>query len=122
MLGKKYEDRTVFDHTDEFCSYMENCHGDRELGRKWYLIEKDGKEYLELWSEQSGGRVRLATRAVSGRFSDNGTNYIMINEPESGRGQLICRYINPLFSNGITLYEVEDSLMNELSAKYAPRS
>ena len=61
MLGKKYEDRTIFDHTDEFCNFMENCHGDRELGRKWYLVvKKEGREYLELWSEQWGGRVRLA--------------------------------------------------------------
>ncbi len=121
MLGKKYEDRTIFDHTDEFCNFMENCHGDRELGRKWYLVEKEGREYLELWSEQWGGRVRLATRPVMNRFVDNGMDYIMIDEPENGHKSLVFRYKNPLFSKRITLYDIEDGLMQELNSKYAPK-
>ena len=78
MLGKKYEDRSVFDHSDEFAWHMETFHGDREKRRDWYLVNDGGKEYLELWSERWGGRKRLAVRAVLNRFTPAGSDYIMI--------------------------------------------
>ena len=80
MLGKKYEDRSLFDHADEFAWHMETFHGDKEKRRDWYLVSDGGKEYLELWSERWGGRKRLAVRAVLSRFTHAGTDYIMIFE------------------------------------------
>ena len=35
-------------------------------------------------------------------------DYIMIDEPENGHKSLVFRYKNPLFSNRITLYDIED--------------
>ena len=48
-------------------------------------------------------------------------DYIMIDEPENGHKSLVFRYKNPLFSNRITLYDIEDGLMQELNSKYAPK-
>lgn len=116
MLGKKYEDRSVFDHSDEFAWHMETFHGDREKRRDWYLVNDGGKEYLELWSERWGGRKRLAVRAVLNRFTHAGTDYIMIFEG----GRSVYRYSRSFFGNRVTLHDVDPDLERFLKEEYAP--
>ena len=116
MLGKKYEDRSLFDHADEFAWHMETFHGDKEKRRDWYLVSDGGKEYLELWSERWGGRKRLAVRAVLNRFTHAGTDYIMIFE---GR-RSVYRYSLSFFGNRVTLRDVDPDLERFLKEEYAP--
>ena len=116
MLGKKYEDRSLFDHADEFAWHMETFHGDKEKRRDWYLVSDGGKEYLELWSERWGGRKRLAVRAVLSRFTHAGTDYIMIFE---GR-RSVYRYNLSFFGNRVTLHDVDPDLERFLKEEYAP--
>ena len=116
MIGKKYEDRSLFDNADEFVWHMETLHGDKEKRRDWYLVSDGGKEYLELWSERWGGRKRLAVRAVLNRFTHAGTNYIMIFE---GR-RSVYRYSLSFFGNRVTLRDVDPDLERFLKEEYAP--
>ena len=116
MIGKKYEDRSLFDNADEFVWYMETCHGDKERRRDWYLVEDNGKEYIELWSELWGGRKRLAARAVLNRFRHAGRNYIMIFEGKRS----VYRYSLSFFGSKITLHDVDPDLESFLKEEYAP--
>lgn len=116
MLGKKYEDRSLFDHADEFAWHMETFHGEKEKRRDWYLVRDGGKEYLELWSERWGGRKRLAVRAVLNRFTHAGTDYIMIFE---GR-RSVYRYSLSFFGNRVTFRDVDPDIERFLKEEYAP--
>lgn len=95
---------------------METCHGDKERRRDWYLVEDNGKEYIELWSELWGGRKRLAARAVLNRFRHAGRNYIMIFEGKRS----VYRYSLSFFGSKITLHDVDPDLESFLKEEYAP--